>query len=426
MSQALENMSSELLQQEIAPGAGVDLQTVSLPRISIQAFCETKEQADILEAAARDRRMSRTHTNVYGGGILAAVEYYATAATPNLLVVETLETGTTLFEQLGQLAEVCDPGTRVMVIGSINDVDLYRALIDEGVSEYLVGPLSIQKLITTFARFFASPDAEPIGRTIAVLGAKGGSGASTVAHNLSWAISRSLENDVAIVDLDLPFGTAGLDFNQDPLQTVWDAINTDEELEKTYVDRLLAKCSDRVRLLAAPAILDKAYDYHADQFLPLVEVMKESSPVVVLDIPHAWNEWTRRTIAAADEVVIVAEPDLANLRNAKNLTDALAELRPNDQKPLLVLNKVGVAKRPEIKSEEFSGALETPVAAQFAFDAHLFGSASTNGQMVADVEPKGGATRTFEELAMYAMGRTTAKLEKKSGIGALLGKLKKK
>ncbi len=198
-----------------------EFQFVNIPRISVQAYCLEARTSDTIQNASLDRRMARTHTMVHQGGVAAAIETFQSAATPNLLIVESLSSAQEMIEELDQLAEVCDAGTNVLVIGRVNDVNLYRTLINRGVGEYIVGPINTAQLINTIGQFYSDTDAEPFGRTIAVIGAKGGSGASSVAHNLSWSIAKTLESDVAIADLDLPFGTAGLDFNQDRCKGFW-------------------------------------------------------------------------------------------------------------------------------------------------------------------------------------------------------------
>ena len=112
-----------------------------------------------------------------------------------------------------------------------------------------------------------------------------------------------------------------------------------------FLDRLLTKCSENLSLLAAPSLLDRAYDFERDAFQPVLDVLQRSAPVAVLDVPHAWSEWTRSPAVEVDEVVITAVPDLANLRNTKNMLDALKKLRPNDKPPHLILNQVGMPKR---------------------------------------------------------------------------------
>jgi hypothetical protein len=153
--------------------------------------------------------------------------------------------------------------------------------------------------------------------------------------------------------LDLPFGTANIDFDQDPAQGIAEAVFAPDRLDEVFLDRLLTKCSEHLSMLAAPSLLDRAYDYEGMAFQPIVEILQRSAPVAVLDLPHVWSEWTRSVLAAADEVVICAVPDLANLRNTKNMLDALKKLRPNDHAPHLMLNQVGMPKRPEIAPNDF-------------------------------------------------------------------------
>ena len=253
---------------------------------------------------------------------------------------------TPVLGHLDALAEVCDEGTKVIVIGHVNDVALYRDLTRRGVSEYLIAPVAILDVVGAVSELFTTAGAEPIGRTIAVVGAKGGVGASTIAHNLGWAIADKLATATVVVDLDIAFGTAALDFNLDPPQSVAEAIFAPDRLDANLVDRLLSKCSDRLSLLAAPAMLDRTVDLSETALDRLTDILRASIPAIVLDVPHAWCAWTRRTLIGADQLVIVAAPELASLRNAKNLFDTLRQSRPNDRAPKVVLNLTGVPSGP--------------------------------------------------------------------------------
>ena len=200
------------------------------------------------------------------GGIAAAVEAYRSSPTPNVIMLEAESRGDDILAGLDQLAEVCDAGTRVIVIGRINDVTLYRELVRRGVSDYLIAPVGTIDVVRAICGLFSAPDAKPVGRIIAVVGAKGGVGASTVAHNIAWAIARDLALDSVVTDLDLAFGTAGLDYNQDPPQGIADAVFSPDRIDTAFVDRLLSKCTDHLSLLAAPATLDRVYDFGAEAF----------------------------------------------------------------------------------------------------------------------------------------------------------------
>lgn len=409
------------VEPKIHPEEGVEIRPI--PRISVQGFCLSDETTRTLEAAAEDRRMAKAHVKVHMGGVPAAIEQYAQAPTPNLIIVETTAGQGDIMGELDRLAEYCDAGTKVIVIGDVNDVTLYRELIQRGVSEYLITPLDIYQLIRSISELYVDPETGPLGRTIAFFGVKGGCGASTVAHNAAWSLAREYQTDTVVADLDLPFGTAGLDYNQDPLQGVYEAISAPERLDETFLDRILSKCSEHLSLLAAPASLERTYDYNETAFESLVDTMRGSTPSIVLDVPHAWNGWVKNMLVAADEVVMVAEPDLANLRNAKNIIDTLKQLRPNDRLPLLVINRVNVPKRPEIKPEEFATALGLKTVMTIPFEPQLFGTAANNGQMIAELDGKNPISDVFSEIAHAVSGKSSSGKIKKSGLSSILSKL---
>eukprot|EP01036_Dinobryon_divergens_P057127 gene57127-76287_t len=224
-----------------------------LPRITIQAFCEHSQTAELVEAAVHDRRMSKVALTTHNGGLDGVIESYKSNPTPNLIIVETSLPVEDIPAALDRLAEVCDASTRLIVLGHINDVLLYRELIRSGVSEYLVLPTTALSIVNAIADLFAAEGAAPIGRTVGFISAKGGAGSSTVSHNVAWAISQNLRQDVLILDLDLPFGTAGLNFNQDPPHGIADAVTASAKVDSTMLDRLMSKAANHINLLTAPA-----------------------------------------------------------------------------------------------------------------------------------------------------------------------------
>ena len=396
------------------------------PRVSVQAFCETAETAAAVQAAAEDRRMIKAHVRVQMGGMAAAAEAYRSSPTPNVICLEAEVRGEDVLAGLDELASVCDAGTRVVVIGRFNDIVLYRELLRRGVSDYVIAPVKPIDVVRSICNLFSAPDAKPVGRVIAVVGAKGGVGSSTVAHNLAFSIARDLALDAVVTDLDLAFGTAGLDFNQDPPQGIADAVFSPDRVDTAFVDRLLSKCAEHLSLLAAPATLDRVYDFGADAFDPVFDSLRATVPCVVLDVPHLWSGWTKRVLVGADDILIVAGPDLANLRNAKNLIDFLKTARPNDRRPFYCLNQVGVPKRPEIKPADFSKALEDDPIAVLPFDPQVFGTAANNGQMIAEVSSGHRAAEIFRQLAQILTGRSEAKRPRHKYIPPMIEKLLKR
>ncbi len=296
----------------------------------------------------------------------------------------------------------------------LNDILLYRDLMARGISEYLVTPFAVVDFIRTISHLYTSAGATPVGKIVAFVGAKGGVGASTLAHNVAWSIPRDLDIQTVLVDLDLGFGTAGLDFNQDPPQGIAEAVFAPDRVDSNLVDRLLSRCSEKLCILAAPATLDRIYDFPETAFDAIIDILRGSTPCVILDVPHMWTAWARRMLIGADEIVLVAAPDLANLRNAKSMLDTVRAARPNDAKPKLVLNLVGVPKRPEIAINDFVKAVDLEPAGIVSFEPKLFGTAANNGQMIAEVEPAGKINETISELARAVTGRSEIRKAKKN------------
>ena len=394
-----------------------------VPRISVQAFCENQATFDIAKAASQDRRLAKAHMTVKMGGVEAAVETYHSMPTPNVIILESAGRG--ILDGLDELASVCDPGTRVVVIGSERDEVPYRELVRRGVNDYILGDIEILDLVRAICSLFSASEAVVTGRIIAVIGAKGGVGASTVAHNVAWTIARDLALDSVVIDLDMAFGTASLDYNQDPLQNLANAVFQPERPDTALMERLLAKCSEHLSLLAAPATLDRVYDFGAEAFDAILDTMRMTTPCIVLDVPHQWSAWTRRTLISADDILVVAEPDLANLRNTKNLMSVLKAARPNDRPPLYCINQVGMHKRPEIDAKSFAKTIESPPVAVIPFDSKVFGTAANNGQMIAELSKSHRASLIFQQIARQLTGRAEPK-KSRSLLAPVLEKLRGK
>src|ERR1700687_3977918 len=404
-------------QPDVSPPP-VDDHIAPAPRVSVQT-------AGAVQSAGEDRRLGKAHLKIQMGGMAAAIEAYRKAPTPNVIILET-EGRTDIIAGLDQLATVCDSGTRVVVIGRVNDVGLYRELVRRGVSDYVIAPVNALDVVRSICSLFSTPEAKAVGRIIAIVGAKGGVGASTVAHNVAWAIARDLALDSVVADLDLAFGTAGLDYNQDPPQGIADAVFSPDRLDTAYMDRLLSKCTEHLSLLAAPATLEQVYDFGANAFDSVFDTLRMTTPCIVLDIPHQWSGWTKRALVGADDILIVAEPDLANLRNTKNMLSLLKAARPNDRAPLYCLNQVGMPKRPEIGARGFAKAIESQPIAAIRFDPRLFGTAANTGQMIADLAAKHRTTEMFLQIAQQLTVRGETKKPRGSFLSPIIKKLRAK
>lgn len=393
----------------------------AIPAISVLAFYEADETRQMAERVANDRRMLNTTMEIFGGGISGAIEHLSQNPTPNLLIVESSAPASSMIQQIDELAGQCEEGVKVMVIGATNDIPLYRQLVARGVSEYLVPPIEPVQMVRTIGNMFTDPDAPFIGKSISVIGAKGGVGSSTVAHNLAWSLAENARVNTSLVDLDLSFGTTSLDFNHETQQTVADALLAPDRTDDAVISRLLAKATDRLSLFTAPASVNQIMDIDTASYSYVIEGVRRLMPYVVLDLPHGWSEWIYNTLISSDEVILVCQPDLASLRNGKNMIDHLKAQRPNDNPPRLIINMAGVPKRPEIPVKDFAAAIEIEPEIILPFDPQLFGNASNKGQMISETDPAAKPSLAIDHLASLLSGRET-QAPQKSFLKKLLGK----
>jgi pilus assembly protein CpaE len=370
-----------------------------VPRITIHASCDRVEIFDMIAGIAADRRMARAELQVENGGIEAAIARFAAQSSPNLLIIDTVLHGQAMLQNLDRLAEVMEAGCKVVILGAVNDIGLFRELMARGVSEYIVPPLQPQDLIRTICGLYVNPEKPFAGRVISVIGARGGVGASTIAHNLAWTIAERQESSATLLDLDLSFGTVALDFNQDPQQSVADALLSPDRVDDVFLERVTTKHTQRLQMLTAPATLEREFELDPSAFEIVIDRVRRTSPFIVLDLPHVWTSWIKQTLLMSDDVLIVAAPDLASLRNTKNIMDLMKASRPYDAAPQVALNMVGVPKRPEIPFKDFAEALGADPIASFSFDPGLFGMAANNGQMIGEV-----AAASKTALAIDALG----------------------
>jgi len=184
------SQSNQAVPEELSPADAVrDEHIAPAPRVSVQAFCENVDTAAAIQSAGEDRRLAKVHLRIQMGGLIAAIEAYQNSPTPNVIILESKNGGEDILGGLDQLAPVCDAATRVIIVGRMNDIALYRELVRRGVSDYLIAPVGALQVVRAVCGLFSAPDAKPVGRVIAVVGAKGGVGASTLAHNIAFSRS---------------------------------------------------------------------------------------------------------------------------------------------------------------------------------------------------------------------------------------------
>jgi len=395
-------------------------------RINIGAFVLTDAVRDAVNALNDDRLFLRSTISVQEGGMASALEFLTQRSTPELLLVETKSMDEALFNELNALADVCQPGTRVIIVGAENDINLFKTLIDQGISQYFLETVTVEELKTAIVDAFADKSLNAKSRTIAFSGLRGGVGSSVLAHNVASELAHLYDEDVIIVDLDIPFGTAALGYNIQPSQTVADAISQAGSIDETLLMRYLESGGKNVSILCAPGNLNSGIEITPQSLEAVLNIVKQMASYVILDIPHVWNAWVQDMVVDADDTVIVGVPDLYNLRDGKNMFEFLSPNRGLEAPTRLVLNKVGELKKGELSEKEFKDVLGTKPSLNIPFDPDAFSAAMNNGDMLRKVASKSKAAQAVEILAKMVSGKEIAsQLSKQSG-GGLFGSLFKK
>lgn len=363
-----------------------------LPPVAVHTTWDRPESVSVLEAFAASAHVSRAEVSVGRGGIDGATLRFAAHAAPDLLILDTTLRGRDMLDALDRLIAVVGRKAKLIVVGGVNDVWLLRELTARGVSEYLVAPVSKDDLVAASCRLFENTDK---ARVIAVIGARGGVGASTLALNLAWSIAERQQTTASLLDFDLSFGAAALTLHQEPKTRDDGAV----------LQRVHTHHTSRLEIMAAPAALDNGAQLAAPVIEAELRRARRSSAYVILDLPHAWTGWVRQVLLDADDVIVVAAPDLASLSSAKAMVDVLKAERPKDFAPVVALSMAGIPKRPQIELREFAAALGAAPVVTLPFDPALFGAAAIKGQMIGEIDARAKPALAIDALAAAITGR---------------------
>lgn len=398
-------------------------------RINIGAFVLSDAVRNAVNALNEDRLFLRSTVSIQDGGVQSALDFLSQRSTPELLIVESTAKGDDFFNELNALADVCQPGTRVIIIGAENDINLFKTLIDQGISQYFLETVTTDELKAAIVDAFADKTLNAKSRTIAFTSLRGGVGSSVLSHNVASELARLYDEDVILIDLDIAYGTAALSYNLQPVHTVADAIAQAGSIDETMLMRYLESGGKNVSLLCAPGNLNSGVEITPQSMEALLNIVKQMASYVVLDIPHVWNSWVQDMVVDADDTVVVGVPDLYNLRDGKNLFEFLSPNRGLEAPTRLILNKVGELKNGELSDKEFREVLGTAPTMSIPFDSDAFSVAMNNGEMLQKVAKKSVATQHIETLAKMVSGKESAARLAKEASGAksgLLGSLFKK
>jgi len=406
--------------------------SILLPSAAVDLFIQDKKTAEAARNLSQDWRFARVEINVHEGNVEQALELYQANASPDLMIVETETTDESFIGRLEALSGYCDEKTNAVVIGPVNDVNLYRSLTSMGVSDYLVRPVPEETLSEVIAKILIEKLGASGSRLIAVAGAKGGVGVSSLTQVLAYGLSENLGQKTFLMDAAGGWSSLSVGMGFDPAATMQEAVRAANNRDEDTLKRMLFKANDKLSVLAtgADSLLDPVVS--ADQYEELLDMIMATYPVVLVDLSSSDPSLKKTVINRAHELIVVTMPTLTSLRSARSFLQEIKTLRGNDQSNIdLILNKKGIGGNKDVPEKDIAEALDITPSAVIPFDPKLFIGCENGGVKISEDKAGADVVETMLPLAGKVVSASAEKeqvdgSESKSGVlGQLLGKLKK-
>ncbi len=374
------------------------------------AFASAPADIEALQAFAVSQDWAE---NIHQGDIRTATEYLKKHPSPALLLVE-LPSAAEANVLLDALADVCPPETKVITIGDVNEYSFYCWLIDIGVSNYLLKPLNQQMLETAYRKAFSvggqTGKDKPPAKVIAVMGTRGGVGATTVGLNLSGIIANSTKKNVAIVDLDPQQGSIALSLDIEPSRSLRDALERPDRIDSLFIERVMTKPLANLSVLSAEESLSEHIKIHEQASELLIKELREKFDYVILDVPRYLGSYARQFVQKADFVVLVTELTLLSLRDCLRIGDLMREsfhMNP----PIIIANQVGHSAKHEMKAADFEKGINNTVSYRVPYAPDIFMPISNEFPVIraknhASVQPLYELAAHLVPAVKRSMGKT--------------------
>jgi pilus assembly protein CpaE len=381
-----------------------DITSILLPTARVDFFALDEGTAAQAQKLSEDWRFARVTMQIERSGIEAAIARYTQVASPELIIIETNDIGDSFIETLGKLAAVCAEGTDAVIIGPKNDVHLYRSLVEMGIKDYLVRPVSETDMVKVIARTLVDKKGVSGSRLIAVVGAKGGVGTTSMAQLMAWDVAEILKQKTVLMDVSGSGGSIGISFGVEPSATLPEAIRlggagTDDDMK-----RICHPATERLHVLVSggePLMSDPP---DADSVELLLNRLMQKYPVVVVDLSRAPVEVLKRILSLAVEIVIVTTPLLPALRNARSLMNEIKLLKSAAGGIDLLVNMQGASASEEVPMKDLKEALGVDPAVTVGYLPKIFLSSEATGKPIGQNTAAANLLENLVPLAVKGSG----------------------
>lgn len=407
--------------------------SVLLPAARVALFTRDAQTRATFESIRDDWRFARVDMQVHDGDATTAAQLYQSESSPQLVIVQTDDIDDGFSAKLEALSSACAEGTAAMVIGPVNDVNLYRKLIGMGVSDYLVRPVQKDPLADDIAASLIERIGATGSRLIVTLGAKGGVGVTALTEGLAWGLSETLAQKTFLLDAAGGWSTLAVGMDFEPATTLADALRAAIEQKEDTLSRMMFRASERLTVLSSGGdvmLEDHVVPEHFEYFLDYIMM---TYPVVVVDLSAAPAGLKNAVLRRAHEILLVTTPTLPAVRACRTLLQEIRDLRGGTDKEIeLIINMQGLAPRHEVSRAQIEEGLERKAGAVIAFDPGLFVSTESAAKKLTAEKEGVAIVDTLLPLARKVLSLADAPEAaneddgRKGGISGLLGKLKGK
>jgi pilus assembly protein CpaE len=326
---------------------------------------------------------------------------------PRVLVMDLSESPAPISE-LSAARAVGGPDLKILALGTVNDVGLYRDMIAAGATDYLVKPPGREQLTAIFEKNSGGGGgAGGLGQVIAFLGSRGGVGTTTAAVSFAWVLAEDRKERTALVDLDLHFGTVALKLDTDPGNGLCEALEQPSRIDSLFIERAMIKVTDNLRILAAEAAIAEALIVDTGAIDVLLYELRRKFAWVVVDLPRVVTPIHRVVLSAAGRAVLLCERSLAGLRDTIRLQTLLREQAP--QTRLMLIDSGSHGDRAMVGKSEFEKAIGKTFDGTLSYDPKAAGAAANAGQPLPQAAPRSNYTKEVQQLIVNFAGASEVK-----------------
>ncbi len=390
----------------------------STDREPFGAYLSDEETASILTPIVHGIGWSAS--NIHQGGIANAVRSLGIMSSPEFLIVD-MSDSVDMLGDLNALAEVCESGTIVLALGIINDVGVYRDLINSGIHDYLVKPISqelLREAVISAENALNAPteadvkSAVPASKsTVIVIGSRGGVGSTMVATNIAQRFSDNRKNKIAFLDLDVQFGTGAMQFDLEPGRGLFDALENPARVDGLFIERAMVKAADNLSILGSEASINAGVIPENNSIELLIQTLSDNFDTVVVDMPRHILGQHPSAVEVASDIVIVSDLSLASTRDTIRLLSHLKLAAQNARIHLVVNRAATSANTNEVDPRDFAASVEHEIDVTIPDDRKTLVDAARKGkpliESAASSKPGQAIDLLMSRLTDNTMGKTS-------------------